>query len=39
MLALSDGGYVIDFLFHSLTKLHGKYANMPLPLITLVPRL
>jgi hypothetical protein len=39
MLALSDSGYVINFLFHSLIKLYGEYANMPLPLITLVPRL
>jgi hypothetical protein len=28
MLSLSDAGYVIDFLFHSVEKVYGEYPSV-----------
>ena len=28
MFSLSDSGYVIDFLFHSVEKVHGEYPSV-----------
>jgi hypothetical protein len=28
MFSLSDAGYVIDFLFHSVEKVHGEYPSV-----------